>query len=71
MRLVCIDISVQNGNSASLTIGRVYNTLNHKVDWMHIGVKVSNDNNDIFYYNNNRFTTLELFRQEKIDRLLK
>lgn len=65
MRLICIDNS-----ESKLTIGKSYIALNNRVDWVHIGIRITNDLGNKFYYRSTRFKSLELYRQEKLNIIL-
>lgn len=66
MRLICIDNS-----ESKLTIGKCYISLNNPIDCDYTGIRITNDLGNKFYYRSTRFKSLESFRQEKINLLLK
>jgi len=69
MKVVCIKNSSFGGlNSATLTIGKVYDVLNQKT--LSIGYKIKNDEGVIFYYNEERFINLSDHRERIIDEIL-
>lgn len=73
-KYVCVDVEL----SDRLTLGKVYEKLNtvekgyKKNDNYHTGsFLTTNDKSEEIYYNENRFVTLEEYREIQINKLIK
>lgn len=64
-QVVCIDNS---GFGLSLTVNRVYNIVEGEINFFS-PIKVKNDIDEIYHYDERRFITLSKWRERQLDNL--